>query len=111
MIDVDVLEFGVTYADASRRMLFGPLRFWRVAGTYVQFSHLKGPEGTLKRVVSVERHAVDHLTGSQKILAEGATYPFQRPALMPPSLGRYVEPAVVVGIVTSLIYLFYQNQN
>ncbi|MFN8549403.1 MAG: hypothetical protein U0527_15880 [Candidatus Eisenbacteria bacterium] len=62
-------------------------------------------------MVSVERHEVDRLAGWQKVLAEGATYPFTKPELQSPSVGRYVEPAVVVGIVTSLIYLFYQNQN
>lgn len=111
VIDVDVLEFGVSYAEASRKLLFGPVRFSRIAGAFFQLTRLQGPEGTVERVVSVERHEVDRLASWQKTLAEGATYPFAKPELLAPGLGRYVEPAVVVTIVGSLVYLFYQNQN
>jgi hypothetical protein len=43
--------------------------------------------------------------------AEGASYPFQKPDVPPSRLSRLVEPIAVVGIISSLIYLFYQNQN
>ena len=62
-------------------------------------------------MVTAERHHWDRLSGRQRVLAEGASYPFTAPELKSPGLGRYVEPAVVVGIVGSLIYLFYTNQN
>ncbi len=111
VLDLRVVEFGVAYSDVGRKLLFGPTRFTRVGGVYLQVSTLRGPEGDLRQVLSSERHRVDRLSGSQRSLAEGASYPFRIPELRAPGLGRYVEPTVVVGIVGSLVYLFYANQN
>jgi len=111
VVDLRIVEFGVQYSDVGRRFLFGPLQFTRVGGIFLQASHIRGPEGTIRRMTNAERHHVDRLSGSDRHLAEGASYPFSQPELQAPSLGRYVEPAVVVSIVTSLIYLFYANQN
>ncbi len=111
VLDLRVVEFGVSYADVGRKLLFGPLRFTRVAGIYLQVSSRKEPEGELRQVLSAERHRVDRLSGTQRTLAEGASYPFRIPELKVPGLGRYIEPTVVVGIVSSLVYLFYANQS
>lgn len=111
VVDLEILEFGVSYADARRKLLFGSVRFTRVAGAYFQLAHLRGPGGEVVQIRSAERHVVDDLTSRQRVLVGGASYPFTRPELVPPSLGRYIEPTVVVGIVGSLIYLFYTNQN
>jgi hypothetical protein len=111
VLDLRLVEFGVSYSDVGRKMLFGPLRFTRVGGVYIQVTSLKGPEGELRQVLSAERHRIDRLSGSQRSLAEGASYPFNLPVLKSPGLGRYIEPTVVVGIVSSLVYLFYANQS
>lgn len=111
IVELKIQEFGVSYADVGRRMVFGPVAVTRVAGCYLELTHLIGPAGSLRRMSAGERHWVDRLGGSDRVLAEGAGYPFTRPELKPPSLGKYVEPAVVVGVVGSLIYLFYANQN
>jgi hypothetical protein len=111
VLDLRVLEFGVTYCDINRVMLFGPVRFTRIGGVYVEVSQLKGPSGSLADVVTAERHKVDRLSGAQRSMAEGASYPFSAPEMKAPSLGRYIEPTVVVAIVSSLVYLFYKNQH
>jgi hypothetical protein len=111
VLDLRIVEFGVKYSDIGRKLLFGPVRFTRVGGVYIQVSSLKRPEGELHQILSAERHRVDRLSGSQRSLAEGASYPFSAPELKPPGLGRYIEPTVVVGIVSSLVYLFYANQS
>lgn len=111
ILDVRVLEFGVGYSDVSRSWLFGPVRFTRIGGVYLQVSHLTGPDGDLQKVSTAERHQVDHLGGEQRSLAEGASYPFTPPDLKLPSMSRYIEPTVVVAIVASLVYLFQKNQN
>ena len=111
VVDLRILEFGIGYPDAGRRLLFGPLRFTRVGGVSVQASWLEGPEGRFRRLANAERHRVDRLSGSQRALVEGASYPFSPPLLQAPSLGRYIEPVVVTAIIGSLVYLFYTNQN
>ena len=111
VLDLRLVEFGVSYADVGRKLLFGPLRFTRVAGVYLQVSSRTEPEGELRQVLTAERHRVDRISGSQRSLAEGASYPFKIPELKVPGLGRYIEPTVVVGIVGSLVYLFNANQS
>jgi hypothetical protein len=111
VLDLRVVEFGVSYADVGRKLFFGPLRFTRVGGVYIQVSSLGEPKGELRQVLSAERHRVDRLSSSQLTMAEGASYPFRIPELKVPGLGRYIEPTVVVGIVSSLVYLFYANQS
>jgi hypothetical protein len=111
LLDVRVLEFGIGYSDARRVLLLGPLRFTRIGGVYLQVNHVTGPGGELHQSVMAQRHQVDHLSGKEKALAEGASFPFTAPELKTPSLGRYIEPTVVVAIVSSLVYLFYTNQN
>lgn len=110
-LDLQLLEFGVQYSEVGRRFLVGPVSFTRVAGVYAQVSALDGPRGELRDVHTAQRHHWDRVAGRQRVLAEGVAYPYSRPELNAPGLGNYVEPAVVVGIVGSLIYLFYANQN
>ena len=82
-----------------------------MAGVYAQVSALNGPRGQLADVYTAQKHHWDRVVGRERALAESAEYPYRRPELNAPGLGNYVEPAVVVGIVGSLIYLFYANQN
>ncbi len=110
-LDLHLLEFGVQYSEVGRRYLVGPVTFTRVAGVYAQVSALEGPRGQLADVYTAQRHHWDRVAGRQRALAESVDYPYRRPELHAPGLGNYVEPAVVVGIVGSLIYLFYANQN
>jgi hypothetical protein len=111
VLDLRLIEFGVSYPQVGRKLLFGPVRFTRVGGVFAQVNSLEGPDGNFRQMVSSERHRVDRLSGSQRALVEGASYPFNPPELTPPSLSRYIEPTVVVAIVGSLVYLFYANQN
>ena len=110
-LDLHLLEFGVQYKEVGRRYLVGPVSFTRVAGVYAQVSALNGPRGQLADVYTAQKHHWDRVVGRERALAESAEYPYRRPELNAPGLGNYVEPAVVVGIVGSLIYLFYANQN
>jgi hypothetical protein len=111
VIDLRLLEFGVGYSDVRRVLLFGPLRYVRVGGIYLQISQLNGTSRLVRQVITAQGHKIDRMSGSQRALAEGASYPFTPPVLKAPSLSRYIEPTVVVAIVSSLVYLFYTNQN
>lgn len=112
IIQFRVLEFGVSYPEARRRFLvFGGASVSRLGGVFVRASHIEGPEGTVLNVASGQSHRRDRLSHSSRLLAEGANYPFTAPTVAPGQVGKLVEPAVVLGIIGSLVYLFYQNQN
>ncbi len=111
ILDIEVLEFGVRYSEVSRKYLLGPVEFTRVAGVYVKVTELEGERGLVRDMATAERHHWDRVSGRERLLAEGSEYPFRRPDLNAPGLGTYVEPALVVAVVGSLIFLFYENQN
>lgn len=112
ILEFQVLEFGVTYPQIRRRFLFlGTASIDRLAGVYVQARRIEGPGGEIVEVASGQSHHQDRLSGRSRVLAEGAGYPFTAPTVPPGQIGKLAEPIVVVGIIASLVYLFYQNQN
>jgi hypothetical protein len=107
-----VVELGVTYPSARRSLLFvGPQTITRLAGAHIRLTHLREPEGEVQGVGFGEAHVVDRFPGSLRPFVEGPQYPFTRPETRPPGWSRLVEPAVVVAIVSALVYLFYANQS
>ncbi len=112
VLEFRLLEFGVSYPNVKRRYrLFGSPTVTRLGGVYVQASRIVGPGGTVEGIASGQSHVEDRLSAKERRLAEGANYPFTKPAIPAANFGRLVEPVAVVGIVASLVYLFYQNQN
>ncbi len=112
VLEYRILEFGVTYPALKRRyLLFGGASVRRLGGVYLQASRIQGPAGTVQDVANGQSHWEDRLTPRSRTLAEGSSYPFMKPSIPPANVGRYIEPVAVLGIVTSLVYLFYQNQH
>jgi hypothetical protein len=107
-----VLELGVTYPKSKRALLLlGPKSITRLTGAHLRVTHVREPEGAVRGVADSERHSIDRFPGSVRAYVEGADYPFARPEMKPAPWGKLVEPAVVLGIVTGLVYLFYANQS
>ena len=112
VLEYRVLEFGVTYPILKRRfLLFGDASVRRLGGVYLAGSRIRGPEGTILKVAKGQSHEEDYLSSRARVRAEGASYPFTKPVVPPANVGKYFEPVAVAGIITSLVYLFYQNQN
>jgi hypothetical protein len=112
VLEYRILEFGITYPVLKRRfILFGGASVRRLGGIYLTASRIQGPDGTILKAVKAQGHVEDFLPPRERLRAEGASYPFKQPVVPPANVGRYFEPVAVVGIVTSLVYLFYQNQN
>ena len=112
ILEFQVLEFGVTYPEIKRRfLLFGATSIQRLGGVYVQAKQIEGPDGEILLVTSGRSHQLDRISGRSRFLAEGAGYPFAQPEVPPGRIGKLAEPMVVLGIISSLVYLFYQNQN
>jgi hypothetical protein len=112
VLEYRILEFGVTYPVLKRRfLLFGDASVRRLGGVYLSASRIRGPEGTILKLVEAQSHSEDYLPSRARLRAEGASYPFTKPVVPPANVGKYFEPVAVAGIVTSLVYLFYQNQH
>jgi len=107
-----VLELGVTYPSSKRSLIFfGPSSITRLGGANFRVTLVKEPEGSVQGVADSERHRIDSFPGRMRPYVEGPDYPFSRPMTNPAPWGRLVEPAVVLGIVSGLVYLFYANQS
>jgi hypothetical protein len=102
----------VTYPSHKRKFgIFGDPTVRRLGGVYIQASKIEGPAGTILGTYNGQSHYEDRLSARSRALAEGASYPFAKPSVPPSGASKVVEPLVVVAIVCSLVYLFYQNQN
>jgi hypothetical protein len=112
VLEFRILEFGVNYPSIKRHLFFfGDASVRRLAGVYIEASRIEGPDGRIIDVASGQGHSNDRLSGHARMLAEGANYPFSKPTIPPSNLGKLIEPVLVLGIVSSLVYLFYQNQH
>jgi hypothetical protein len=112
VLEYRVLEFGISYPFLKRKyFIAGDASVRRLAGVFLVGSRIQGPDGTVLKVAKAQSHQEDMLPSRARVRAEGATYPFTKPVVPPANVGKYIEPIAVVGIITSLVYLFYQNQN
>jgi hypothetical protein len=106
-----VLEFGVTYHDQWRQGFLGQRVVERLAAVDLNCRLVSGDEKNILWVGNGRSEKLDIVPKSKLDLLEGRSYPFTRPNLPPQSLSRIVEPALVLGIVGGLVFLFYSNQN
>jgi len=106
-----VVDCGVSYPWARRSLLVGPRRFGRMASVRLWAAHLSQPGQRMRGVARSEQIHFDSFPAWARPLVEGPGYPFPIEAPGGASMQKLVEPVVVAGIVTGLVYLFYQNQN
>ena len=106
-----VLEFAVTYHDQWRQGFMGQRVVERLAAVDLNCRLVSGNEKSILWVGNGRSEKLDIVPKSKLDLLEGRTYPFGKPTLPPQSLSRIVEPALVLGIVAGLVFLFYSNQN
>ena len=105
-----VVECGVRYPWAKRALLVGPRRYGRMASVKLWAAHLAEPGHRVLGTANGERVHFDTFPGWARPLMEGQAYPFPLEQPVSASLERWIEPVVVAGIASGLIYLFYQNQ-
>lgn len=105
-----VVDCGVSYPWAKRSWLIGPRRYGRMASVRVWASWIGQPGRQVQSVASAERVHLDAFPGWARPMLEGHAYPFPIEQPTTASLRQVIEPVVVAGIISGLIYLFYQNQ-
>jgi len=105
-----VVECGVRYPWAKRTLLVGPRRYGRMASVKLWAAHVSQPGQRVRGTADSERMQFDTFPGWARPIVEGQAYPFPLEQPASASLERWIEPVVVAGIASGLIYLFYQNQ-
>jgi len=109
-LEYRVAALEVTYPDVHRTSLLGAGEVDRVANVSVGL-RLLSPDGRLLWSRHARGQAEDRVPEGRLHEVEDRLYMVPVPTLPDRSLMRYVEPAIVVGLVTGLVYLFYTNRN
>jgi len=110
LLEYRVATLGVTYTDVHKARIFGASEVERSAQVSLA-ARLLGPDGRMLwsgRAVSVSR---DRVPQDDLPEVEDNLYSFARPTLPSADITRILEPAIVVALVSGLVFLFYTNRN
>jgi len=105
-----VIECGITYPWSKRSWLIGPRRYGRMASVRVRASRVVQPGRMVEGVSSSDRVHLDSFPGWARPVLEGQSFPFPIEQPEGTSMRKVLEPVIVAGIVSGLVYLFYENQ-
>lgn len=106
-----LVEFSVSYHDSWRRGLMGPRVVERLASVDLYCRLVSGGAENVLWVGGGKSDRLDVVPKAKLDLLEGMSYPFKPPSLPTRPFSRVLEPALVLGIVGGLVFLFYSNQN
>ncbi len=109
VLEFRVIECAVKYVGVHRAYFLGPKRVERAALVDLSSRLIDGETREVRWTGAGEGIAVDRVAKSKLPLYESSD--FTPPSLEEPGALRYVEPVLVGGIVTGLVYLFYTNQD
>ena len=104
------MELGVIYAQTTRSWFLGGKQVPRLATCEIAAT-LLDPEGN---VVSTTREGSvieDTVSPSDIVIVESSTERWANGELSEEESGNILEPLVVTGVVTALVYLFYSSRN
>jgi hypothetical protein len=105
-----VLECGISYPWSKRSWLIGSRRYGRMASIRLRGSRLTQPGQLVDAVSGSDRVHLDSFPAWARPVLEGESFPF--PITQPEGtpMRKVLEPVIVAGIVSGLVYLFYENQ-
>ncbi len=103
-----VSEIEMRYPRVKRKFWLGPKRVDRYARVRIDLRWKR--ENDVLWAESVEHYASDRVPFGALRYLENEAYAFAKPELAGGSVGRFVEPLVVAGVIGGLVLLFYANQ-
>lgn len=106
-----IIRLSLTYSRIWRHHWFGGKMVDRLARATVRAQFLERGTGTVLAVVESQKTYSDTIPYSKLGAVEEKQYEFTRPARDEFRMAKIVEPVVVAGIVTGLVYLFFSNQS
>ena len=107
LLEYRVAELGVRYTDLHKSRLFGNDRLAVVSVGL----RLVAPDGGLLWSGHIRGQVQDRVPQGRLPEVEDHLFSVKAPVVPDRSLTRLLEPAIVVGLVTGLIFLFYTNRN
>ncbi len=104
------MELGVTYAQTGRSWVFGGKQVPRLATCQISAS-LVDASGIIVQTVREGAVVESIVSPSEIIILESSTEKWANGELSDQESGNVLEPLVVTGVVTALVYLFYSSRN
>ncbi len=110
VLNLRPMELSVTYAQTRRSWILGGKQIPRVASCEIS-AVLIDPQGNI--VLTAREGSVIESTVSPSdiVILESSTERWANGELSEEESGNILEPLVVTGVVTALVYLFYSSRN
>ncbi len=109
-LNLRAMELGVTYAQTRRSWVLGGKQVPRLATCEISAT-LLNPEGDVV-LTSREGSILESVVSpSDIIFLESSTEKWSNGELSEEESGNILEPLVVTGVVTALVYLFYSSRD
>ena len=109
-LNLRAMELSVTYAQTRRSWVLGGKQVPRLATCEISAT-LVSPEGNVV-LTSREGSVIESVVSPSNInLLESSTEKWANGELSEEESGNILEPLVVTGVVTALVYLFYSSRD
>lgn len=110
VLNLRPMELGVTYAQTRRSWILGGKQVPRVASCEIS-AVLIDPQGNVV-LTAREGSVIEGIVSpSDLVILESSTERWANGELSDEESGNILEPLVVTGVVTALVYLFYSSRN
>ncbi len=110
-LDYQIVRMSLSYPDIGRSWLIGAKEVERYAEIHLFTQLMDSASGDIIWIGETEKRYSDVIPYSALEKVEDAEYAFTRPERNEFSWGKLVQPVIVTGIVSGLVYLFFSNQS
>ncbi len=110
ILNIRPMELGVSYAQTTRSWFLGSKQIPRIANCELAVTLIDSDGNvvlTTRQGATIE-NTVSH---SNAVLIETTTEKWANGEMSEEESGNILEPLVVTGVVTALVYLFYSSRN
>ena len=112
VLEFEIVDLGVEYTSVRRHAWLGSKRVEREARARIFARLVDSPQGSILWSKQVESRLIDEVPHSElAVLTDRNGTEYLNADLPEKSWNKFVEPAVVTGIVIGLIVLFFANQD
>jgi hypothetical protein len=104
------MQMGVTYSQTRRSWVFGGKQVPRHASCLISAT-LVDPDGNVALSLRENAYLESTVPASDILVLKSATERWANGEISSEESGNILEPLVVTGVVTALVYLFYSSRN